>query len=152
MDAALKYLAIFFGSMFKFVAGPIIGGANEFHFLITALFTALGMMASVIIFSFIGEKVKEYWHNRRLRKNKKIVPKRRHRRILQIWNKFGIVGLSLITPVLLTPIGGTLIAVTLGVPKPKIILHMSYSAVIWSVIISLAIVLLNNGVHSLMAP
>ncbi len=152
MEAALKYFAIFFSSMFKFVAGPIIGGANEFHFLITALFTALGMMASVIIFSFIGEKVKEYWHNRRLRKNKKIVPKRRHRRILQVWNKFGIVGLSLMTPVLLTPIGGTLIAVTLGVSKPKIILHMSYSAAIWAIIISLAVVLLKNGAHSLMTP
>jgi hypothetical protein len=50
----------------------------------------------------------------------------------------------MLTPVLLTPIGGTLLAVSSGSPKEKIILFMFVSASVWSVIFSVAVYLLGN--------
>jgi hypothetical protein len=52
----------------------------------------------------------------------------------------------LLTPVVLTPIGGTLLAVSSGSPKEKIIIYMLVSASFWSVVISLLIYFFGNEV------
>ena len=57
----LKYLAVFSTSMVKFVGGPLVGTAFGLPFWATAIFTALGMMATVILFSTIlGDKFKAF--------------------------------------------------------------------------------------------
>jgi hypothetical protein len=46
-----------------------------------------------------------------------------------------------LTPVILTPIGGTLLAVGFGSPRPKILLYMLISAGFWSVVLTFSIYL-----------
>lgn len=52
----------------------------------------------------------------------------------------------MLTPLLLTPIGGTLLAISFGTPKNKLILYMFVSASIWAFVFSVAIYFFGNEV------
>jgi len=65
---------------------------------------------------------------------------------VKIWRKYGIWGVAALTPILFTPIGGTMIAVSFGEKKPKILLAMLLSASLWSVILCGAIVIAGKEV------
>lgn len=130
----LKYLTVFLSSMIRFVAGPISGLATGLSLLETAIFTALGMMTTVLIFTLLGKPLRALL-KRTLWKNKKRFTKR-NRQIVFIWKKWGIAGVSFLTPLLLSPIGGALLANVLGGPKKLIILYMLISAFFWGFVIS----------------
>lgn len=95
------------------------------------------MMSSVIIFTFLGTRFKKFYHAR-FGKQKKVFTKK-NRRIVRIWNSYGEVGIALLTPILLTPIGGTLILVSFGSDKRKIFLYMLLSGLAWGVLFSYSI-------------
>ena len=50
---------------------------------------------------------------------------------MRVWRRTGIWGVAFLTPILLSPLGGSGIAVALGVPKEKIILAMLISGIFW---------------------
>jgi len=61
------------------------------------------------------------------------------RKFVTVWKKYGIVGVAALMPLLLTPIGGTILAVGFGAPKNKIIFYMFISASVWAIIFTFAI-------------
>jgi hypothetical protein len=60
-----------------------------------------------------------------------------HGRIYKIWNKYGIIGLGLLSPLLFGAPLGAAIGVGLGAPKNRLLLWMSVGIVIWSVVLTL---------------
>jgi hypothetical protein len=96
--------------------------------------SVLGMMTSVLIFTQIGER-RGYPRITRMveyLKSRKAVNKR----FLYVWNRFGIVGITFLTPILFTPIIGTILVTSMGSPKGKVIIYMFFSAVFWSITLS----------------
>lgn len=137
-EELLKAIPIFFLSMLKVVFGPTLGYATGLHILTTILITVGGMMASVTLFTFFGTWLREKILVRFQKKNqKKFTPKKR--KLVSLWKKYGLVGVAVLTPLLLTPIGGTIVAVSFGSPKQKIILYMLISATIFAIGMSYAI-------------
>lgn len=131
-DQVAKYAIVFFVSMFKYAAGPVLGPTLHLQVWETAIFTALGMILSVIIFTQIGEVIKNKLQSNLKRKGKYKLFSKKSRRVVRIWRKFGIAGIAFLTPLLLTPIGGTIIALSFGVKRRYIFLYMSISAILWS--------------------
>lgn len=134
MQRFIDYLVVFAMSMFKFIFGCVGGAVRGFSYFETVLITVLGMMVSVVIFSFFGISIRK-WFYRNFRKKRKVFSKR-SRRIVKIWRKYGIVGVAFLTPILFSPIVGTLIAVSFGEDKKRIFFHMLWSATLWAVILS----------------
>jgi len=135
---------VYFPSMLKFILGPLTGYALKLNLATTILSTVAGMMTVVFSFTFAGD-----W----LRKNiiHRIFPNRkpfseRNRRFVGVWKKYGIGGVAFLTPLLLTPIGGTLLAISFGTPKDKLIFYMFISASVWASIFSMVIYLFGNNV------
>lgn len=126
-----NYLGVYFSSMFKFVAGPVIGAAKGLTFAETIIFTVLGMMTTVLVISFFGSKLRALWLGYFGKKEKKIFT-RRNRRFIHIWRKYGEFGISFLTPVIFSPVIGTLVITTLGGKKKKIISYMFFSATFWA--------------------
>ncbi len=137
MEAILTFLGIYFLCLFKFIAGPVLGSAAGYSVFETVLVTVAGMMTSVSVFAFLGDKIKQYMALR-AKKPKQIFSKK-NRNIVKIWGKYGVLGIAFLTPVILTPIGGTLIMVSFGVPKREIHIHMLWSAMLWAIVFSLTI-------------
>lgn len=131
-EEIIKVVTVFLFTMLKVFFGPTMGYAFKFHIVTTILVTIGGMMASVVLFTFFGTWLREKILNRFQKKNqKRFTPK--NRKLVSLWKKYGLVGVAVLTPLLLTPIGGTILAVSFGSPKQKIILYMLVSACIFGV-------------------
>ncbi len=138
----IKYGTVFFSSMFKFLVGPLLGYQLELSFFESFFLTNLGMMAGVILFTYLGRQIKYYVINRFFRSRRLFTP--RNRRIVKIWRKYGIIGIAFLTPIFLSPPVGTLIATSFGENREKILLHMFLSSIFWSGIIVAIIYLFGN--------
>jgi hypothetical protein len=133
-----KYFSIFLFSMVKFVLGPVTALPLGVPYLATVALTAGGMMATVCLLTFAGAGLRQ-----RLNRNRRVFTPR-NRRLVRIWRKYGIAGTALLTPLLLTPIGGTLVAVAFGEKKWRIVVYMLGSAVFWGFVITAAIFYLRD--------
>jgi hypothetical protein len=136
-ESFITFFGIYFLSLFKFIAGPILGTAVGYSLLEIILVTVSGMMSSVFLFTQIGTQFKQRLALRFKRKSP--VFSKKSRSIVRIWVKYGEVGIAFITPLLLTPIGGTLILVSFGTKKHKIYFHMLWSSILWATILGLTI-------------
>jgi predicted DNA repair protein MutK len=144
-EEILKAVPIFFLTMLKVIFGPTLGYAARLNIITTILVTFSGMMASVLLFTFFGTWLREKILHRFENKNqKRFTPKKR--KLVTLWKKYGLVGVAVLTPLLLTPIGGTIVAVSFGSPKQKIILYMLVSAAIFAVGMTFAIYEFGNFV------
>ena len=143
LDEILKAVPVFFFSMVKFIFGPTMGYAVKLHILTTILTTVGGMMASVFLFTFFGNWIRAKVLTRFFSRKKF---SRSNRKFVTIWRKYGLPGVAALTPLFLTPIGGTILAVSVGSPKDRIILYMFISAAFWAVVISFAVYLFGNSI------
>lgn len=138
-----RAIPIYFSCMLKFILGPAGGYAVGLNLITTILTTVAGMMTVVFAFTFFGNWIRKNIFGK-FKKRK--VNVKRAARLEKIWNRYGLMGVALLTPVILTPIGGTLLAVSSGSPKDKIIFYMFVSASFWAVVISMAIYFFGNEV------
>jgi membrane protein DedA with SNARE-associated domain len=143
-EEILKAIPVYFSSMLKFIFGPIGGYAAGLKLVTTILVTVAGMMTVVLLFTYAGNWMREKVFNKFLGKRKKFSGS--NRKFVGIWKKYGLLGVAALTPIILTPIGGTLLAVSSGSPKEKIIFFMFVSASVWSVILSVAIYFFGNEI------
>ena len=143
-EEILKAIPVYFSSMLKFIFGPIGGYAAGLNLITTILVTVAGMMTVVLSFTYAGNWLREKVIHRFFGKRKKFSES--NRKFVRIWKKYGLFGVAALTPIFLTPIGGSILAVSSGSPKEKIVLFMFISASVWSVIFSVAIYFFGNEV------
>lgn len=135
---------VYFPSMLKFIIGPIAGYSAGLTLVSTVLGTVAGTMTIVLLFTFFGDFMRDKVFNRFFSNRKKFSD--RNRKFVGVWKKYGIAGVAALTPLLLTPIGGTLLAVSFGTPKDKLIIYMFISASVWALLFSGAIYFFGNEV------
>ena len=135
---------VYFPSMLKFIIGPIAGYSAGLTLVSTVLGTVAGTMTIVLLFVFFGDFMRKKVFNRFFSNRKRF--SERNRQFVGVWKKYGIAGVAALTPILLTPIGGTLLAVSFGTPKDKLIIYMFISASVWALLFSSAIYFFGNEV------
>lgn len=131
-----KYFSIFVGGMFKFIGGPLIGQKLGVSIIETTIFSALGMLTTIIIITFFGDGLRRkiILRNQQKRNYKVFTPKKR--RLIRLYRRFGIEGIAFLTPVIFSPILGGILAVSFGAAPKKIIFYMFISALFWGLILS----------------
>lgn len=139
-----KAVPIFFSSMFKFILGPMGGYLAKLNMVTTILVTVAGMMTVVLAFAFFGDLIRKKIIPTFFKPRKRFTEK--NRKFVVFWRKYGLVGVAALTPVLFTPIGGALLAVSFGSPRDKLIIYMFISASVWSVVLTFTIYLFGNSV------
>lgn len=134
-ESVLTFIGIYFLCWFKFISGPLLGSLAGYGVGKTILVTVAGSMSSTVLFTFVGEYFKKLLVLNFPR------PKftKRNRNVIKIWNKYGQVGIAFLTPLILTPIGGTLILVSFGTKRAKIYFHMLWSSFLWATFFALTI-------------
>ena len=137
LQYALKCASVFLLSTVKFLGGPLAAAKWGLPFWGTLGLTVAGMMTSVFVFSGVGQVwIRHRQKQRRLRREP--IFSKRSRNIIKVFKKFGMGGIAFLTPLVLTPIGGTVIATMLGVPRGRMLLHMLWSALLWGTMVTLA--------------
>jgi hypothetical protein len=132
-----KYFSIMLASMLKFFGGPIAGFLTGVPIQKTILLSAGGMMLAVILTTIFAKTITNFLEKRA--KAKKQIFTSRARFSVKIWQKLGLFGIALLTPVLFTPIGGTLMALSFRANIFKMIGYMLISSLFWGYLVSLAI-------------
>jgi membrane protein DedA with SNARE-associated domain len=134
-EEILKALSVYVSSMIKFIFGPIGGKAAGLHLITTMIVTVAGMMTIVVAFTYFGGFIRKHIIDR-FRKKKPVTEESTKK---NFFKRYGLVGVAFLTPVILTPIGGTILAVSVSSNREKILLYMLISACIWSVILTGAV-------------
>jgi membrane protein DedA with SNARE-associated domain len=132
LEEFIKAIPVVLASAIKFVFGPLQGYALKLHPVTTAISTVIGMMMSVVAFTYFGNWLKERFFKNYF--NPPLHPSNLRRRFMILLRKYGLAGIAFFTPIILTPIGGTLLAVGMGKPKEKILLFMLVSSMVWSLL------------------
>ncbi len=146
MERLIKYLIVYTSSMFKFILGPLEGFGLGLNPVETILLTIAGMMTSISIVSYFGIHLRT-WYFRKFSKGEKKIFSKKNRRIVKIWKQYGVIGVSFLTPLIFSPIIGTLIAVSFGEKKKRIILYMFLFTCLWATFFSL---FFHHGGHELL--
>jgi uncharacterized membrane protein len=126
------YFAVMAASSIKFVAGPLTGFGLGLSMLETIVCTWVGMMFTVTVMLTIGRFLVQQIARIRIQKPKLFSGRVRY--AVSIWQRFGIKGIAVMTPLLFTPIGGSLLALSFKVPTPRVLFFMAISGIFWSVI------------------
>lgn len=129
-------------SSVKFLAGPPIayyGQLSEFTFFEANIYCIIGGSSGVLFFMFLSTQIIRVFNNIKsffVKSKPRKIFTGRNRRIVKFWRSYGLMGIAIITPVILSIPVGTFIAVKLNSNKKKIFLYMFCSIVLWSVILT----------------
>ena len=137
MALLAKLGSIFALAFFSFWASIPAGVALEVAPFVVMLTAWASYMAGVIVVVLVGSPVRA----RLLKRFGGKVTANRDSRIWRAWNRFGLLGLSLLAPMTTGAQIGALVALSLGAPPRKLILMMALGAALWSGAITLAVVL-----------
>jgi hypothetical protein len=136
LEKTIQYILVILLSSVKFGFAPLLGNGFSMTNWEIIILMIIGMMLTVVLLTtllgdvFYGFIKKTFFSNR-----KTFSPK--SRKIVRVWKQRGLIGVAFLTPVIFSPIGGTLIAISFGEHKKKIILYMFISACFWAPITAL---------------
>jgi hypothetical protein len=108
----------------------------KFNFVKVFAASCAGGIGGTIFYTYLSAAIINWWNDYKHRKlawKKKSVFSKRNRRIIKIKNKFGLTGIAILTPVLLSIPLGAFLGERFYKDKRKVILSISVWVVIWSV-------------------
>ena len=137
MAEFLKILSVFLTCTFFFVklGVPTAVIVFKYDFAKVMLVSCAGGITGNIIFTYLSATLLRWMHNYKLRRNKnhrKIIFKPSTRRIIRIKQRFGLVGIAFITPIISQPIGA-FFAEKFFKDKKKVIIYLSASVIFWAI-------------------
>lgn len=110
----------------------LIYGSN---YVMALLSSCIGAVLGTVVFTYLSAGILKWWDKLKERwfpsKTPKKVFTKGNRRIINIKRRFGLVGIAVITPVLLSIPIGAFLAERFYKDKKKVILYLSVSGVVW---------------------
>ena len=126
MDVLIKLLTVFALGSVELLAAVPAGFAFGLHPIVTGVVAAAGALTGLTLVVFLGEQVRAWW-SRRAGAGR---VKGRHRLVMRIWERYGVIGLGLLGPVLLgTPVGAAL-GVSLGASPERLLRWMATGVIL----------------------
>lgn len=128
MDVITGTLLVFGAGILELWAAIPIGLAINLNPVLIGIASAVGAILAAFLVTTVGDSIREKVIKWRYGENKDL----KDSRYYKIWNKYGIVGLGLISPLLFGAPVGAALGVALGSSKKPLLIWMSIGIVIWS--------------------
>ncbi len=147
-EIILTYLGVMGMTALKFMPGAalaIVAGMGFFEqIIVTTAGGTMGAAVSTYLGAFIKEKIQHFKQRRRIKRDSEAFqktkkPKKKKKKegpslSQKVWDRFGLVGVALLTPPFFTPPIGPALAVGFGANKHKVVLYMFVSMLLWSIL------------------
>ena len=141
MNSWWEIFSVFLLSTVKFVFGGVpLALTYNFSFFESVTVTSIGGFTGCILFVFLSEKlILNYRHRiaNKLHLTKKSTTKKvftkKKRFIIKVKTRFGLTGISALTPLLLSIPLGCFVAVRYFKNKQRVLIYMFTSVFLWSV-------------------
>jgi len=101
--------------------------------LVVWLCTVAGALLGVALVATGGDAVRQWFLRRR---GREIVAGRG--RVVRLWQRYGVIGWGLLSPLVVAAPMGTAIGLALGAPKRRLLLSMCCGVALWTTIVVLA--------------
>jgi uncharacterized membrane protein YdjX (TVP38/TMEM64 family) len=106
------------------------GTALKLYPLLNGIASALGAIIGAAVVIFFGDRLR----NGLLKKKKK--GEKNKGRIYRIWEKYGVIGLGMLSPLITGAPLGAAIGILLGASPRRLIIWISIGIVIWTIILT----------------
>jgi hypothetical protein len=134
MEIIIKVFTVFISAAAELISGIPLGIALGLNPMVIGLATAIGGLVSAGFVILVGRKVRMWVIAHMGEKENKGRGKFIHR----IWERYGVIGLGLLAPLVTgVPLGAAL-GVTMGAPPGRLFFWLSIGVLIWTVGLSLA--------------
>jgi hypothetical protein len=133
-----RYISVFLVCMFSFskMGMPAAVYAFDYNYIQCILTSCAGAIFSTIIFVYLSDGIIKWWNKFKekwfSKKSEKKHFTKLNRRIVKIKNRFGLIGIAALTPILLSMPLGAFLAERFYKDKRKVIIYISISCVFWS--------------------
>lgn len=135
MELLLKIITVVLWSAVKYIVGISFAIGFGFNQIEILIYTVGGGMLGVVVYLYLWEFILSVYHRFFPKKDKPIKFSKNKRRLVKFIKKYEVWGIALLTPVILTPPIGTILASTIEHNKWRIKLIMFASFCFWTLLI-----------------
>ena len=132
IEEILKYLGIYLLACLKSILPPLLGPAAGLESWEIIVITVVGLMTSVLLFTYLSEKIKKHIFPIFIKQPKRFTNK--SRQMIKLWKKYGLIGVCFLTPLVLSPPGGALLVSSIGAPRKQVFFYMLLFGIMWATI------------------
>ncbi|HMK53720.1 MAG TPA: small multi-drug export protein [Methanobacteriaceae archaeon] len=122
-------LAVFTASILELWLAVPLGLILKLNPIIVFIVSATGSIIAAILVIMAGDNLRHRFIKWKYKDEKNI----QSSRLYEIWNKYGVIGLGLSSPLLFGAPLGAAVGIVLGAKKDRLILWMSVGIIIWSI-------------------
>jgi len=133
MDIITSLIAVFGASIIELWLGVPLGFFLNLNPVLIAIISAAGSILSAYLVIILGEGIRKRFI--KWRYGEQLIKKGR---IYDIWNKYGIIGLGLLSPLLFGAPLGAALGIGIGASRYRLLFWMSIGIVIWSIFLTSA--------------
>lgn len=128
-EVVFKFISVAMIAILELWAAIPAGIALKIHPVWNAIASMTGAIIGVVLMAGIGSRIREWILRRKSKKDNK------KGKIYDVWEKYGVIGLGLLAPILTGATFGTAIGISLGAKRAQLIFWMSMGIVIWTIIL-----------------
>ncbi|ERI11448.1 small multi-drug export protein [Aneurinibacillus aneurinilyticus] len=129
----MKIASVIGASILELWMAIPLGFALRLHPVVIAIASAFGSIIAAAVVIFLAKSLRNWLMKRMERKNKK------QGRMGRIWEKYGVIGLGLASPLLTGAPLGAAIGVSFGAKPVTLFIWMVIGIVVWSGILTAAV-------------
>ncbi|MCK9220962.1 MAG: small multi-drug export protein [Bacteroidales bacterium] len=130
MEVLIKFITVMGLGIIELWAAIPAGTALKLHPLLNGIASAVGAIIGAVVAIFFGDRLRQWLLKKREKKEKN------KGRIYRIWEKYGVIGLGMLSPLLTGAPIGAAIGISWGASPKRLIIWMSIGIVIWTVILT----------------
>lgn len=145
MEQFVKIVSVFFLGTFELWAAVPAGLAMNLQPVIVAAATTAGGIGGAVAVILLGERIRD-WFNRRYVTGK---AEEKPGIVRRIWDRYGVVGLGLLAPLLTGVPIGVGIGIAFGAPAGKLLWWSSVGTVLWTIGLTVAGAAGKSGIQQL---
>jgi uncharacterized membrane protein len=133
VEIVLKIATVIGLGIIELWAAIPTGLAIGLNSLLTGMTSAMGSIVAAVLVAFLGDKIRNWIIN--CRSGKKT--EKENSRIYRVWNKYGVIGLGLLSPLLTGAPFGAAIGISLGASPGRLIMWMVIGIILWTIILTM---------------
>jgi membrane protein YqaA with SNARE-associated domain len=133
LDIITIIASVFIASIIELWLAIPLGLYLNLNPLLIIIISSVGSILSAVSVIFLGEGVRNWFIKRRYGDK---TPDRG--KIYEIWKRYGVIGLGLLSPLVFGAPLGAAVGIGLGANKNRLLFWMAVGIVIWSIILTAA--------------
>ncbi len=145
MELLVKVITVIGLGIIELWAAIPLGTALNLNPLLNGIASALGSIIGAVLVIFLGDRLRNWLLKKRGREK----GQEKKGQIYIIWDKYGVIGLGMLSPLLTGAPLGAAIGISLGASPRRLIFWMSIGILIWTIILTAISTLGFAGFHAL---